>query len=251
MNKENLADFRQQAHRITMTGKPAKMVWSELNNWASKKGPLAMKSAVIEFVNAYRGSSDLSVLMPELMRSHTFSPYEKKAFIELAGHKLNLTESQQTQLRPNLLMPVSISKPDLALFLNPKSGGSVLRSEFTQDPRDSIFSFKEKISFDKPKMVEGRLNQFNPDTIQSHSMPFESSNGLSLLRNLVENVKSQNALPIPKLTVKRATKVAVKSKPKKLVVKKSKISAKTRRKTTKLQIKSRISKTIRKKTKRR
>lgn len=254
MNTENLTDFRRQAQKITLTGKPAKMVWSELNNWASCRGPLAMKSAVIEFVNAYRGSSELSVLMPELMRSHIFSPYEKKAFVELAEHKVNLTEYQpDISLRPKLFMPAATSKPELALFLNPKTGSSILRSEFTIDPREAIFSFKEKtqISFNRPNLPERKLqNQFDLSILQSHSLAFDSkaSHGEVLLRNLVEHVKSHNADPISKFKTKFKTKTRHKAT--KLAVK-LKLNAKVKHRIAKVAVKRKISKKIKKKTRRR
>ncbi|MFH1520105.1 MAG: hypothetical protein ABID61_00515 [Candidatus Micrarchaeota archaeon] len=262
MNKENLSDLRRQAQKITVTGKPAKMVWSELSNWASNKGPLAMKSAVIEFVNAYRGSSEISVLMPELMRSHIFSPYEQKALIELAGPNPGLSEFRpEITLRPKPLMPVTTSKPELALSLNPKTGSSLLRSEFTNDPRESIFLLKERtqISFNRPKMTEGRPQKFDMPTLQSHSMVFDSkaSHGEVLIRNLVEHMKSHSA-DLPRFKAKtghvvkrfkakktrpKTTKVAVKLKVKNTKqTKKSKLSSKTQHKTTKLRKKQKTSK---------
>ena len=219
MHKETLADLRHQAQKITESGKPAKIVWSELRTWASNRGPLAIKSAVMEFITSYHGSSELAVLLPELIRSSTFSPYEQKALVELANHKVSLIgNSMAPTLSARPLLPTSSSRPDLALFLNPRAKTSLLHSEFGSDPRNAIFALKEKtqISVTRPKMAEGRNQHqnFDPSTLQSYSMAFDSrgiSSGESLLSNLTGNLRSHSFDGEATIKPKRvATRIRVK-----------------------------------------
>ncbi|VVC03400.1 Uncharacterised protein [Candidatus Bilamarchaeum dharawalense] len=184
----NFSEFKKQAHKITKTGKPAKIVWTELKTWASTKGPMAMKAAVMEFVHSYHGSSEMSILLPELMRSTTFSPYEQKALIQLADHKVSILENNLS-ITPKTMLP----GPSLSIQLDPKAKNSVLRSDFTSDPRQDIFVMKEKsqVLFARPKMLERESPKFDHTGIQSYSMAFDrKSHGEHLVRNLTSNIQS-------------------------------------------------------------
>jgi hypothetical protein len=70
------AELRLQAKSIVSVGKPAKAAWSELKSWAYDKGPVALRSAAMEFISVYGRSPEAQFLMPEVMRSSSgFMPF--------------------------------------------------------------------------------------------------------------------------------------------------------------------------------
>ncbi|MFH1785852.1 MAG: hypothetical protein ABH842_05475 [Candidatus Micrarchaeota archaeon] len=220
---KTLADFRKDAHKITKSGKPAKITWSELRNWASAKGPVAMKAAIMEFVHSYRNSSDLGALMPELMKSATFSPYEQKALIQIASYKPELIEKQDSSYQ-------KIIRPQTYFQLDPKDRTLSAKPQFTNDPRLDIFLMREKNQalLSKPNMFEGRWEGVKKPKFQAHSM--DKSSGEHVLRRLVENIQSHSSNgiePKKKLTKKKPRLVKKHKKAvKKKIVKSTKKSTK-------------------------
>lgn len=82
-------DLRNEARAIASGGKGAMSTWAELKQWASKRGPLAMKSAMMEFLGTYGGTPEAAYVMPELMRNATtmFSPSERGELVRLSMRK--------------------------------------------------------------------------------------------------------------------------------------------------------------------
>jgi hypothetical protein len=119
--------LKKEAHAIASAGKSALQTWHELRSWASARGPLAMKSAMMEFLGAYGGTPDAAYVMPEVMRnaSSFLSPQERVGVMHAA---LSRPRPGQMRQHPMLagqkpgqgpgLMP-RIGRPDAALAFRP------------------------------------------------------------------------------------------------------------------------------------
>src|SRR5574337_1170726 len=69
-------DLASQARQIARSGMPARAAWGELKSWASDKGPMALRSAAMEFISVYGRNPEAALLMPEVMRSSSgFMPF--------------------------------------------------------------------------------------------------------------------------------------------------------------------------------
>jgi hypothetical protein len=210
MNSE-ISDLRKHAHKIAKSGKPARMVWAELKSWASVKGPLAMKAAIMEFVHTYHGSSEIVALMPELMASTTLTPKEQDRILRFTEQKFE---------RPSVDFIPKVSPPVLALQLNPRTRSSLVYTELNQDPRQNIFIMKEqsRAMLMRPKAFEGRWDGVPREEIQTYSMALDKkrTHGEKLVTHLVEHIRSHGASH-----VKQVTKARKKTHTKKKTLKKS------------------------------
>ncbi|HSB46586.1 MAG TPA: hypothetical protein VLD37_01125 [Candidatus Bilamarchaeum sp.] len=75
LSKDTPGDLALQARQIARSGMPARAAWGELKSWASDKGPVALRSAAMEFISVYGRNPEAQLLMPEVMRSSSgFSP---------------------------------------------------------------------------------------------------------------------------------------------------------------------------------
>ena len=93
------------ARAIAARGDDPNSSWSLLRSWASGKGPLAMKSAIIEFISAHGTSPEAALLMPRLMNDQTLSPLERKEALALSKHGPQMHGAQAESLKPKFSAP--------------------------------------------------------------------------------------------------------------------------------------------------
>src|SRR4030095_7221838 len=101
MNNPN--DLRRQAHELAAKAKGAKAAWTDLSKWSMGKGPLAIKSAIIEFMSSFGSSPEAARMMPELIRSASQfpDPAERRNLLELTTKTMH----QPTTVSPNMHVP--------------------------------------------------------------------------------------------------------------------------------------------------
>ncbi|MCI0504158.1 hypothetical protein L0Y65_05625 [Candidatus Micrarchaeota archaeon] len=118
-------DLRKEARIIAAGGKNARQAWTELRQWAARRGPAAEKCAMMEFLEAYGGTPDAAFIMPEIMRnaSQVFSPQELAGPARLAGRTsvAGDTRPQVPHLGPKHSLPASSSRPELSLTFRPSA----------------------------------------------------------------------------------------------------------------------------------
>jgi hypothetical protein len=116
-------DLRKEARTIAAGGKGARQAWTDLRQWASKRGPAASKCAMMEFLSAYGGTPEAAFVMPEIMRSAStvFSPEERTELVGLASKKPSFNDSKPLMppIGPKPSMPIASARPSLALSFKP------------------------------------------------------------------------------------------------------------------------------------
>lgn len=96
--------LRRQARTIASRGDDPNASWSELRSWASGKGPVAMKSAMIEFISLHGASPEAALLMPRLMSDQSLSAVERKEVLALSKQTLQPRPGMEA-LKPRLGLP--------------------------------------------------------------------------------------------------------------------------------------------------
>lgn len=118
-------DLRNEARAIASGGKGAMSTWAELKQWASKRGPLAMKSAMMEFLGAYGGTPEAAYVMPELMRSATtmFSPSERGELVKLAMRRNTVPDirAPPRAVSAKTMLQGPSERPSLSMSFRPSS----------------------------------------------------------------------------------------------------------------------------------
>ncbi len=97
-------NLRRQARAIAARGNDANVSWSELRSWASGKGPVAMKSAMIEFISAHGSSPEAALLMPRLMSDQSLSAIERKELLSFSKQTVQPRPGFEA-LKPRLSAP--------------------------------------------------------------------------------------------------------------------------------------------------
>lgn len=69
MTRENPSELRAGARKIAQDSKEPGRAWSELRSWAAGKGPLAMRTAAMEFISVHGRNPQALLLMPEVLKS--------------------------------------------------------------------------------------------------------------------------------------------------------------------------------------
>ncbi len=121
-------ELKQEARSIASSGKGARLVWAELRQWASKRGPAAMKSAVMEFLGEYGGSPEAACVMPELLRSssHVFSSQERGELVSIAMHgkPFSAVRGPQRVAMARQSLPMESNRPALSISFRPSERGT-------------------------------------------------------------------------------------------------------------------------------
>ncbi|MFH0885062.1 MAG: hypothetical protein V1861_05115 [Candidatus Micrarchaeota archaeon] len=261
-------DLRNEAKAIASSGKGARQVWAELKQWAGKRGPAAMKSAMMEFLSTYGGTPEAAYVMPELMRnaSQVFSPSERGELVQLAMRKPVMPDfrAPQKSLSPKSMFPnPSSDRSALSLIFGPVSReGSAPRLGVieplspNQDHaymRDMPIRARERLEtamlapqsrFQAPNTNEhgDKARQFDFDP---HKSPDSRSIGAqkaeNIVRSLIHSVRSHGredhphlspSVPAVRKTPKkgaRVSKAAKAAKKRPLRTSKPKAKAKTRK----------------------
>jgi hypothetical protein len=79
-------DFMSQARMLASGTREPHIAWSYLKRWATGKGPLAMKAAMIGFLEQHGSRPESAAIIPEMMAfTSQISPPERKDIIEFAN----------------------------------------------------------------------------------------------------------------------------------------------------------------------
>ncbi|MEW6036341.1 MAG: hypothetical protein AB1529_07035 [Candidatus Micrarchaeota archaeon] len=196
----NPDEMRKQANRIVRNGKTARDAWSELRQWASGKGPLAMKTAMQEFVGEYGGSSEAAALMPDMLNaSKVLSPLERREVLELAGHKVADMRAPARTVTPKASLPLSGQRPALSLSFQPAAAPRLgatdplsARGDHTY-MRDIHMHMRDRLvpSLGKPALAAASEEAKHFDASKSpDSHVFGAGGGEHLVRSLIHKVRS-------------------------------------------------------------
>ncbi len=169
--------LRKQARSIAAGSRPAE-AWSELRMWASGKGPLAMKSAMIEFISAHGRSPEAALLMPRIMRDKSLSPAERKEMLSL-GFRSEL-DPQHPLVKPRFEGPKS------AFMLSPQPRPSL--GHDPADPRQMHLAMREN-AIPSLKLPAPGLRFDASKSPDSHVFSAASHKGERLIHNLVERMR--------------------------------------------------------------
>ncbi len=217
---DNPDSLRKQAHSIASSARRPDEAWSELRIWASGKGPLASKFAMIEFVSLHGSSPEAALLIPQLMRDKSLSSAERKEMLSM-GFRSEI-EPNGVSVRPKL------DAPKTASALAPRAQVQLQRD--FHDPREMHLALREQAV--PALQLPARSARFDASrSPDSHVFSAGSHKGERLIRNLVEKMRghsapehpvqvmSGDARPKPKAARKparkKARKIAQRKAPKK------------------------------------
>jgi hypothetical protein len=206
LSKDSPADLALQARQIAKSGMPPMAAWGELSSWASGKGPVALRSAAMEFISVYGRTPEAQRIMPEVMRSSSgFAPLPP---------------------RPSIFEFRSPVKPELRM---PKPGLNFEPKFTAKAPLEKI---QIKTALELPKRISEHVHfdsSKSPDT-------FSAGSGHNIIHSLIHKMRGHAAEHIPHLGVpakkasssKKSARKQV-STVKKLIRKKKPAKAKVKR----------------------
>src|SRR5512143_819107 len=184
--------LRKQARAIAARGNDPNESWSELRSWASGKGPLAMKSAIIEFISAHGTSPEAALLMPRLMNDQTLFPLERKEALALSKHGPQMHGAQAERLKPKFSAPSGRSialRPDDSfrpVFSLPSPSDHAAMRDMHLTIRENT-----RISLERPAPTALATPRFDPaKSPDSVVMSAGMHKGEHLVHSLVEKLKS-------------------------------------------------------------
>ncbi len=173
---DNPVSLRKQAHSIAASARRPDEAWSELRIWASGKGPLALKSAMIEFISVHGTSPEAALLMPQLLRDRSLSSLERKEMLSMQSE----LEPKADLIRPRLEAPK-------AAFLSAVSHPHANHN----DVRDMHLVLRERAL---PTLGMPKASRFDASkSPDSHTFSIGMHRGERLVRNLVEKMKGHAA----------------------------------------------------------
>jgi hypothetical protein len=267
-------DLRTEARAIASSGKGARQAWAELKQWAGKRGPVATKCAMMEFLGTYGGTPEAAYVMPELMRnaSAAFSPSERGELVRLAMRRSAMPDirAPPKSLSPKPMFPHPSDRSTLSLNFRPVSREGVAPRLGVIEPvspnhdhaymRDLPIRARERIetamlspqSHFQPPSASGQGDKSRHFDFDPHKSPDSRSlgaqNGEHIVRSLIHSVRSHGrdgqvhlspAVPAvrkaPKKTI-RASKSAKAAKKRPVRASKPKARAKARKPGSKTRI---------------
>jgi hypothetical protein len=202
-------ELRNEARSIASSGKGARLVWADLKQWASKRGPAAMKSAVMEFLGEYGGTPEAAYVMPEILRntSHVFSREERGEITRIAAHgqPFSSVRGPQRVTGPRNSLPMASGRPELSLAFKPAERGAHPRIGAIEPVaphadhaylRDMPIRARERLEAAIPRPMipagEGpsRSRHFHFDPRKSpDSLSIGAHKGERIVRNLIHSIR--------------------------------------------------------------
>ncbi len=202
-------DYRRQARAIAAGGKGARQAWTELRQWANGKGPVAMKSAMMEFMGAYGGTPEATLIMPEILRgAAVLSPMERGELIRLGKPPAEFSSYPRLGSKPAL----GQGRPALSLSFQPNTRTNAPRpgvlAPFVPSSdhaylRDMPVRMRERLEASRPTSLEASAilpQHLRNEKIDIKPVHFDSSRspdafvgaqkGENLVRNLIHQVRS-------------------------------------------------------------
>lgn len=204
VHEGDLGMLRRQARAIAEKNSGAREAWQELQGWAGGRGPLAMKSAMAEFLSVHGGSPEAASIMPEIIRgaSAVFPPRERGELFELSVRRPMPADLRPNPLPPRPTMGVSGGKPQLSIAFQPSREpprlGVVERLTPGHDHaylRDTPLRMRDQIqsSLGKPQIraAEAKKEDKRFDSGKSpDSFSMGAQSGERLVNNLIHSVRS-------------------------------------------------------------
>jgi hypothetical protein len=189
--KDSPLDLALQARQIAKSGMPPRAAWSELKSWASGKGPLALRSAAMEFISVYGRSPEAQLLMPEVMRSSSgFAPFPQ---------------------RPSLFGFSPHVKPDLKMA----QPGINIEPKFTaKAPLEKI---QMKTSLELPKRPELSEPLHFDASKSPDTRVLSASKGHGIMHSLIHKIRSHASEHVPHIAPKESKPASRKRKSKKKI----------------------------------
>jgi hypothetical protein len=240
---ETPQELRREANDIASRSKGARQAWFDLRQWATGRGPIAMKTAVHEFLSVHGGAPDSTILLPEILRGiSAFPPQERGAMIALATKRPGISDFRHnSMISPRASMVVSNNRPTPAMTFHPSnlpSGISAMkipgRGKLAEDPssiRDMPMHMHE---LHRPAigstMLRAKL-EMKPAGFDSSRSPDSLAMGMDkgehIVRSLVHNMRSHGggnapylgASAKPKSVAVKASRAKKKATPRKSVAK--------------------------------
>ncbi|MFH0737083.1 MAG: hypothetical protein V1827_00840 [Candidatus Micrarchaeota archaeon] len=203
----NPEGFRKEAKDIISRGRGARQAWFDLRQWASGKGPVAMKMGLHEFLSAYGGTPEAAPLLPDLLRtSSIFPPQERGAIIAMATHRQTISDMR---IRSTLKPMTAFLKDRPISLLHPSSIKTQLRPANIAHPdielRDIHASIHEQMrsslrvlpeAREMPKM-KGFDSSRSPDTLA-----IGMNKGEHIMSSLIDRMRTHGATHAPYLAAR-------------------------------------------------
>jgi hypothetical protein len=209
-------NLRRQARALAAKGNGANEAWSDLRSWASGKGPLAMKSAMIEFVSLHGRSPEAALLMPQLLNDRSLSEPERKEILGLAKRLPSLRSGTSERLAPVFSAPLPRPTPTH----NSREPHQAFTLPLSRDPsamRDVHLVIRERarLSLERPSLQSLETPRFDasksPDTFV---MGAGMHKGEHLVRSLVDKLRGHARDEHPVQVISGEPKQGSKAKPK-------------------------------------
>ncbi len=206
--------LRKEAHSIASGGKNARQAWSELRQWAAGRGPLAMKSAMMEFLEAFGGTPEAAYVMPEIMRSASFmmSPQERVGIMHAALGRPRMDEvrSRASRIASVHAPPGALRRPEPAFSFRPAGGPAQQPALGRVEPllpardhaylRDIPVRSRERLETALPSPREARKGagaRFDA-AISPDSRAVRMHSGERLLSGLIGSLRSHGSYEAPR-----------------------------------------------------
>src|SRR5271157_4779141 len=248
------SDFISQARTLAAGTREPYIAWSYLKRWASGKGPLAMKAAMMGFLEQHGSKPESAAILPEIIRNASMLPPSERnsiteitnqSFSSIAGFKQPMAASLPFAQRMN-----TVSKPQFSSVFKlkqspvPHSADGRFDTDSMTSMRDEVFRMNEAViqagKLPAPKNAEIQQSHHNISR-ESFAPALGAQKSHAIMSSLIDRVRSHGySEPIHSFTRKspKAVKAKRKARPKARAVK-----AKARPKARKAKIMPRARKT--------
>jgi len=253
------SDFISQARTLAAGTREPYIAWSYLKRWATGKGPLAMKAAMMGFLEQHGSKPESAAILPEIIRNASMLPpsernsiteFTNQSFSSIAGFKQPFSKQLPFAQRMNISKPQFSSAFKLRESPVPHSAAGRFDTDHMTSMRDDVFRMNEAViqagKLPAPKSVEVQQSHhnisresFGPMLGAQKSHALVSSlidrvrlHGRSEFHTLTKKVKPVKIRPKPKVKARIRTRAKPKAKARvrpKARTKKSRIVARTRK----------------------
>ena len=231
----NPEGLRKEAKDIISRGRGARQAWYDLRQWASGKGPLAMRLGIHEFLTSYGGSPEAAPLLPDLLRtSAVFPPQERGAIIAMAAHR---PAPFDMRIRSTLRPMTSFQKDHPISMLHPASIKTQLRPANLQHPDIALRDIHEQMKSSLRVLPQPREMPRAPGFDSSKSpdtLTMGANKGEHIMSSLINKMRSHGTTQVhhlgaPAQPTAAKRKRARKAKPRKTILRKSQKPTKRKR----------------------
>jgi len=207
--------IRNEAHSIISGKMDARQAWSELRQWASGRGPLAMKSAMMEFLEAYGGTPEAACIMPEIMRNASFilSPQERVGIMHaaLGRPKMDDLRSRASRIASAPAHMAALRRPEPSLSFRPLGPGQnpalgrvepLVPAHDHAYLRDMPIRSRDRLetALPSPKEVKREAKPRFDSAIRPDSRSMPAHRGERIVRSLIGSLRSHASDDAPHMS---------------------------------------------------